>query len=59
MSYDVNAVFREIEKDEAKYIKFWEDICNIETVSSDKPALDELVDFIQAFAAEEGFEDFF
>ena len=55
MSYDVNAVFREIEKDEAKYIKFWEDICNIETVSSDKPALDELVDFIQAFAAEEGF----
>lgn len=55
MSYDVNAVFREIEKDEAKYIKFWEDICNIETVSSDKEALDGLVDFIQEFALKEGF----
>ena len=56
MSYDVNAIFREIEQDEAKYIKFWEDICNIETVSNDKAALDELADFIQAFVAEEGFE---
>ena len=56
MNYDVNAVFREIEKEETQYIKFWEDICNIETVSSDKEALDGLVDFIQAFATEEGFE---
>ena len=55
MNYDVNAVFREIEKDEAKYIKFWEDICNIETVSNDKEALDGLVDFIQNFALAEGF----
>ena len=55
MNYDVNAVFREIEKDEAKYIKFWEDICNIETVSNDKEALDGLVDFIQNFALVEGF----
>ena len=43
MSYGVNAIFREIEKDEAKYIKFWEDICNIETLSKDKEALDGLV----------------
>lgn len=56
MNYDVNAIFREIEKDEEKYIKFWEDICNIETVSNDKVALDELADFIQAFVSEEGFE---
>lgn len=56
MSCDVNAVFREIEKHEAKYIKFWQDICNIETVSSDKEALDGLVDFIQSFTTEEGFD---
>ena len=52
----MNAIFREIEKDEAKYIKFWEDICNIETVSNDKEALDGLVDFIQEFALTEGFQ---
>ena len=39
MSYDVNAIFREIEKDEAKYIKFWEDICNIETLSKETDEL--------------------
>jgi len=55
VSHDVNAVFREIEKNEVKYIKFWEDICNFETVSNDKEALDGLVDFIQKFALEEGF----
>lgn len=55
MSCDVNVVFRTIEKDEAKYIKFWEDICNIETISHDKVALDSLVDFIQEFALSEGF----
>ena len=55
MSYDVNAVFREIEKDEEKYIKFWEDICNIETVSDDKEALDEMADFVTTFAENEGF----
>ena len=55
MNYDVKSVFREIEKEEAKYIKFWENISNIETVSDDKEALDGLVDFIQAFAVSEGF----
>ena len=55
MNYDVNAVFHAIENDEAKYIKFWEDICNIETISNDKEALDGLVDFIQEFALVEGF----
>lgn len=55
MSYDVNVVFRTIENDEAKYIKFWEDICNIETISNDKEALDGLVDFVQEFALAEGF----
>lgn len=55
MNCDVTAVFHEIEKDEAKYIKFWEDICNIETVSNDKEALDGLVDFIRDFALAEGF----
>ncbi len=55
MNYDVNRVFQEIESNEAKYIKFWEDICNIETVSNDKEALDGLADFIQEFAMTEGF----
>lgn len=55
MDYDVSAVFRLIENNEAKYIKFWADICNIESVSSDKKALDEVADFIQEFATEEGF----
>ena len=55
MNYDKNALFSAIEKDEAKYIKFWEDICNIETISNDKEALDGLADFIQTFAKEEGF----
>lgn len=55
MNYDISAIFRTIENDEAKYIKFWEDICNIETVSNDKEALDGLVDFIQEYALKEGF----
>ena len=45
MNYDKNALFNAIENDEAKYIKFWEDICNIETISDDKEALDGLADF--------------
>ena len=56
MSLDINKIFDEIEKNEEKYIRFWEDICNIETVSGDKEALDELADFIQAFATKEGLE---
>ena len=55
MNYDISAIFRTIENDEAKYIKFWEDICNIETISNDKEALDGLVDFIQEYALKEGF----
>lgn len=55
MSCNKDILFAEIEKMEQKYIKFWEDICNIETVSNDKKALDELVDFIAEFATTEGF----
>ena len=33
MCLDINKIFDEIEKNEEKYIRFWEDICNIETVS--------------------------
>ena len=56
MSLDINKIFDEIEKNEEKYIRFWEDICNIETVSGDKKALDELASFIQTFALKEGLE---
>ena len=55
VNYDVKALFCEIEKDESKYIKFWEDICNIETVSSDKDALDEMADFVAEYSKKEGF----
>lgn len=48
-------VFADIEKQEEKYIEFWKDICNIETVAGDKKALDELASFIQDFAIKEGF----
>lgn len=55
MSYDVNTVFCEIEKDESKYINFWKDICNIESPSDDKEALDKVADFVAEFAENEGF----
>lgn len=56
MGLDINEIFCEIENQEEKYIEFWKDICNLETVSGDKKALDELADFIQDFAVREGFE---
>ena len=56
MALDINKIFCEIEKQEEKYIEFWKDICNMETASGDKTALDELADFIQNFALQEGFE---
>ena len=56
MKLDINKIFRDIEKQEEKYIEFWKDICNIETPSGDKLALDQLSDYIQNFAVKEGFE---
>lgn len=48
-------LFAEIEKELPKYQTFWQDICNIEGISRDKKALDEVADFIEKFALEEGF----
>ena len=56
MELDINKIFSEIEVQEEKYISFWKDICNIETVSGDKKSLDELASFIGEFATKEGFE---
>ena len=55
VNYNRDTIFTEIEKMEQKYIDFWRDICNIEGISRDKAALDEVADFIEAFAKEEGF----
>lgn len=55
MEFDKKKLFSEIEKKEQQYLAFWETICNIETISQDKQALDELADYIQYYALEEGF----
>lgn len=55
MEFDKKKLFYEIEKKEKQYLAFWETICNMETISQDKKALDELADYIQHYALEEGF----
>lgn len=56
MKLDINNIFREIENHEEKYIEFWKNICNLETPSGDKTALDQLAEYIQNFAINEGFD---
>ena len=46
---------RRIAEMEERYLSFWEAICNRETPSRDKAALDGLVGFIEDFARKEGF----
>lgn len=44
-----------IEELSPAYVQFWKEICEIETPSHDKAALDTLVDKLEAFALEKGF----
>lgn len=48
-------IFKQIDAQADKYADFLKDICNYETKSEDKPALDALADYIQAYAEKEGF----
>ena len=52
---DRETIFREIEKELPKYLKFWEDVCNVEGMSRDKVAMDQVADFVENFAVSEGF----
>lgn len=38
-----------------KYLKFFTDICNMETPTANKPAIDKMVDYIESFAKNEGY----
>ncbi len=43
-------IFEYIDNNKEKFLSFWEDICNMEGVAEDKPAMDAITDKIQAFA---------
>lgn len=51
----METIFKQIDAQADKYADFLKDICNYETKSEDKPALDALADYIQAYAEKEGF----
>ncbi len=51
----MNILFDLIDKYNSKYINFWESICLFETNSKDKSSINKLNDFIENFAAKEGF----
>ena len=55
MNISQDILFQEIEKELPKYLKFWEDVCNIEGISRDKEALDKVADFVMEFTQSEGF----
>lgn len=48
-------LFQQIDRLQGDYLKFWTDICNIEGISSDKPAVNRVADRIEAFCMERGF----
>ncbi|MBR2476978.1 MAG: M20/M25/M40 family metallo-hydrolase [Clostridia bacterium] len=48
--------FDYIESNKERYIKFWEDVCNLEGNSVDTDSVNSVVDFIEKFAISEGFE---
>ena len=43
-------LFEYIDNNQHKFLSFWEDICNMEGVAEDKPAMDAITDKIQSFA---------
>lgn len=46
----------EIEKLQQKYISVWEDVCNIESPTSDKEGVDRVGEYFISLAREQGFE---
>ena len=52
---DILAAFEEIDGLTPKYIKFWEDVCNLEGMAKDKDRMDQVADFVESFAKDQGF----
>ena len=48
-------LYARIEELAPSYVQFWKKICEMETPSQDKAALDVLVDFLEAYARDKGF----
>lgn len=46
----MNKIFDYIDKNQEKFLSFWEDICNSEGIAGDKKAMDAVIDKIQQFA---------
>ena len=49
-------LFNEIEKLKGKYIKVWEDVCNIESPTKDKAGVDKVGEYFINLAKEQGWE---
>lgn len=52
----MNAIFREIDKLNDTYVDVWEDVCNLESPSKDKAAVDRVGDYFQALAKKFGWK---
>ena len=52
----IKKLFEIIDKLTPKYLKFWEDICNMETPTMDKPRIDAFGEFFIEIAKEKGFK---
>jgi len=48
-------LFQQIDRLQEEYLRFWTDICNTESISSDRPAVNRVADQIEDFCNERGF----
>ena len=53
---DYHQLFSAIDSLEAEYIRFWEDICNLESPTSYKPGVDAVADFCARLAEKYGWQ---
>jgi glutamate carboxypeptidase len=52
----INKIFSEIDKLFPKYVRFWEDICNIESPTADKAGVDAVGKYVSDAAAARGWK---
>lgn len=52
----MKTIFNEIDKLNATYVDVWEDVCNIESPSKDKAAVDKVGDYFQALSKKFGWK---
>ena len=52
----INKLFSELDRTEADYISFWEDICNIESPTSYKEGVDRVGSYFAEWAKQRGFK---